>query len=173
MSSFLFWLMALFGGVRETWRINMNMPVIFCKQQLTYPMSSNTCRAKPTTYSSRAVIPYICMMFLHACSLSPTPSSPSGAMHAVCADGGELRDRSAGGEKAAPLFSGHIAGGTHHAFSDRGEGFCVFSDIAVSCLCVGLFVRCGLNFRFLLFLGCPSLSEAGLNRTESKACLLL
>jgi Histone deacetylase domain len=24
------------------------------------------------------------------------------------------------------------AGGTHHAFADRGEGFCVFNDIAVS-----------------------------------------
>jgi len=28
--------------------------------------------------------------------------------------------------------SGHIAGGTHHAFYDYGEGFCVFSDIAVA-----------------------------------------
>jgi len=26
----------------------------------------------------------------------------------------------------------HVAGGTHHAFYDRGEGFCVFSDIAVA-----------------------------------------
>ncbi len=26
----------------------------------------------------------------------------------------------------------HLAGGTHHAFYDRGEGFCVFSDIAVA-----------------------------------------
>ena len=25
-----------------------------------------------------------------------------------------------------------LAGGTHHAFADRGEGFCVFNDIAVS-----------------------------------------
>lgn len=25
-----------------------------------------------------------------------------------------------------------VAGGTHHAFADRGEGFCVFNDIAVS-----------------------------------------
>ncbi|CAM9445002.1 unnamed protein product [Pylaiella littoralis] len=55
-----------------------------------------------------------------------------GAMHAVCAGGGELRDRLAGGGKVPPLFSGHIAGGTHHAFWDRGEGFCVFSDIAVA-----------------------------------------
>jgi acetoin utilization deacetylase AcuC-like enzyme len=30
------------------------------------------------------------------------------------------------------LFSAHVAGGTHHAFRDRGEGFCVFSDIAVA-----------------------------------------
>jgi acetoin utilization deacetylase AcuC-like enzyme len=28
--------------------------------------------------------------------------------------------------------SGHIAGGTHHAFADRGEGFCVFNDLAVA-----------------------------------------
>ena len=27
--------------------------------------------------------------------------------------------------------SGNIAGGTHHAFKDRGEGFCLFNDIAV------------------------------------------
>lgn len=30
------------------------------------------------------------------------------------------------------LWSAHVAGGTHHAFYDRGEGFCVFSDIAVA-----------------------------------------
>jgi acetoin utilization deacetylase AcuC-like enzyme len=26
----------------------------------------------------------------------------------------------------------NLAGGTHHAFADRGEGFCVFNDIAVA-----------------------------------------
>ena len=26
----------------------------------------------------------------------------------------------------------HLAGGTHHAFSDHGEGFCVFNDVAVA-----------------------------------------
>jgi acetoin utilization deacetylase AcuC-like enzyme len=43
------------------------------------------------------------------------------ATHAVCQPG-----------DMTPRFSGHIAGGTHHAFPDRGEGFCVFSDIAVA-----------------------------------------
>jgi len=33
---------------------------------------------------------------------------------------------------SSPRVSGHLAGGTHHAFRDRGEGFCVFSDIAVA-----------------------------------------
>jgi acetoin utilization deacetylase AcuC-like enzyme len=32
----------------------------------------------------------------------------------------------------AARVSGHFAGGTHHAFYDRGEGYCVFSDIAVA-----------------------------------------
>mmetsp|Transcript_8872 Transcript_8872/g.20145 ORF Transcript_8872/g.20145 Transcript_8872/m.20145 type:complete len:396 (-) Transcript_8872:19-1206(-) len=31
-----------------------------------------------------------------------------------------------------PNWGAHIAGGTHHAFSDFGEGFCIFSDIAVA-----------------------------------------
>ncbi len=26
----------------------------------------------------------------------------------------------------------HLAGGTHHAFADHGQGFCVFNDVAVS-----------------------------------------
>jgi acetoin utilization deacetylase AcuC-like enzyme len=33
---------------------------------------------------------------------------------------------------ARPRVAGHIAGGTHHAFADRGEGYCVFNDIAVA-----------------------------------------
>jgi acetoin utilization deacetylase AcuC-like enzyme len=50
-----------------------------------------------------------------------------------------LRSRAAvGGTCAAAAvaleqgFAGNLAGGTHHAFSDHGEGFCVFNDIAVS-----------------------------------------
>jgi acetoin utilization deacetylase AcuC-like enzyme len=31
------------------------------------------------------------------------------------------------------FFAGHVAGGTHHAFYDYGEGFCIFNDIAVAC----------------------------------------
>ena len=42
------------------------------------------------------------------------------AMHAVCRPGSVAR------------FAGHIAGGTHHAFADRGEGYCVFNDISVA-----------------------------------------
>src|SRR5207247_10047158 len=35
---------------------------------------------------------------------------------------------------AAPAFSvaANLAGGTHHAFRDRGEGYCVFNDVAVA-----------------------------------------
>jgi acetoin utilization deacetylase AcuC-like enzyme len=34
-----------------------------------------------------------------------------------------------GGE---PGVSANLAGGTHHAFRDRGEGYCVFNDVAVA-----------------------------------------
>jgi acetoin utilization deacetylase AcuC-like enzyme len=33
---------------------------------------------------------------------------------------------------AGPGVSVNLAGGTHHAFADRGEGFCVFNDVAVA-----------------------------------------
>ena len=57
-----------------------------------------------------------------AASVERSLSSVGGtvaAARAVCSAGG-------------PPVAGHIAGGTHHAFADRGEGFCVFSDIAVA-----------------------------------------
>src|SRR2546428_3256988 len=42
----------------------------------------------------------------------------------------------AGGPEGAALRStavaANLAGGTHHAFRDRGEGFCVFNDVAVA-----------------------------------------
>ena len=31
-----------------------------------------------------------------------------------------------------PAWAAHVAGGTHHAFYDYGEGFCIFSDMAVA-----------------------------------------
>jgi acetoin utilization deacetylase AcuC-like enzyme len=46
--------------------------------------------------------------------------------------------RAVGGTCAAVRFAldegiaMNLAGGTHHAFSDRGEGFCVFNDVAVA-----------------------------------------
>ncbi len=45
---------------------------------------------------------------------------------------------SAGGTLAASRValaesvSVHLAGGTHHAFPDSGQGFCVFNDVAIS-----------------------------------------
>lgn len=29
-------------------------------------------------------------------------------------------------------LAANIAGGTHHAYADKGGGFCVFNDVAVS-----------------------------------------
>ncbi len=50
----------------------------------------------------------------------------------------ERARRSVGGTIAASRVAldegsaANLAGGTHHAFADRGEGFCVFNDIAVA-----------------------------------------
>mmetsp|Transcript_2046 Transcript_2046/g.5392 ORF Transcript_2046/g.5392 Transcript_2046/m.5392 type:complete len:460 (-) Transcript_2046:338-1717(-) len=82
------------------------------------------------------------------------PWSPSGVDRALSSVGGtvaaasavceEIRQRRRNMQKEhikedegncddrAPVWSAHVAGGTHHAFADRGEGFCVFSDIAVA-----------------------------------------
>src|SRR4029077_21095111 len=50
-----------------------------------------------------------------------------------------LRSRAAVGGTCAAAeralvegIGGNLAGGTHHAFPDHGEGYCVFNDIAVS-----------------------------------------
>lgn len=39
-----------------------------------------------------------------------------------------------GAARAATVagYAANLAGGTHHAFADRGEGFCVFNDVAVA-----------------------------------------
>jgi acetoin utilization deacetylase AcuC-like enzyme len=50
----------------------------------------------------------------------------------------ERSRRSVGGTVAAAEAaledgaSANLAGGTHHAYADRGEGFCVFNDVAVA-----------------------------------------
>jgi acetoin utilization deacetylase AcuC-like enzyme len=50
----------------------------------------------------------------------------------------ERARRSVGATIAAALaaldegIAANLAGGTHHAFADRGEGFCVFNDVAVA-----------------------------------------
>ncbi|HSM60127.1 MAG TPA: histone deacetylase, partial [Longimicrobiales bacterium] len=50
----------------------------------------------------------------------------------------ERSRRSVGGTIAAARaaleegVAANLAGGTHHAFPDRGEGFCVFNDVAVA-----------------------------------------
>ncbi len=50
----------------------------------------------------------------------------------------ERSRRSVGGTLAAATaalaegVAANLAGGTHHAFADRGEGFCVFNDVAVA-----------------------------------------
>src|SRR5580765_811855 len=35
----------------------------------------------------------------------------------------------AGARRLQPSVSANLAGGTHHAFRDRGEGYCVFNDV--------------------------------------------
>jgi len=42
------------------------------------------------------------------------------------------REALGGGRNGAPRVSANLAGGTHHAFRDRGEGYCVFNDVAVA-----------------------------------------
>ena len=41
----------------------------------------------------------------------------------------------------------NLSGGTHHAFPDRGEGFCVFNDVAVA---VQVLMNEGMDRRFLI-----------------------
>jgi acetoin utilization deacetylase AcuC-like enzyme len=65
----------------------------------------------------------------------------------------ERSKRSVGGTIAAAFSAledgaaANLAGGTHHAFADRGEGFCVFNDVAVAARALqaeGGVTRCGV-----------------------------
>jgi acetoin utilization deacetylase AcuC-like enzyme len=75
------------------------------------------------------------------------PWSPRGVDRALSSTGGTVaaargaveetlrrrqEERPPRGPPPPPCWAAHVAGGTHHAFRDRGEGFCVFSDIAVA-----------------------------------------
>ncbi len=40
--------------------------------------------------------------------------------------------------EAGPRCAANLAGGTHHAFADRGEGFCLFNDGVVAARALGL-----------------------------------
>jgi acetoin utilization deacetylase AcuC-like enzyme len=42
------------------------------------------------------------------------------------------RDALDGARRRQAGVSANLAGGTHHAFRDRGEGYCVFNDVAVA-----------------------------------------
>ena len=57
------------------------------------------------------------------------PWSPADG-RALAALGGSASTRLA--PRCRTASSANLAGGTHHAFPDRGEGYCVFNDVAVA-----------------------------------------
>ena len=57
------------------------------------------------------------------------PWSPELVVRSRAAVGGTC---AAAARALAEGIGGNLAGGTHHAFADHGEGYCVFNDIAVS-----------------------------------------
>jgi acetoin utilization deacetylase AcuC-like enzyme len=59
------------------------------------------------------------------------PWSQASVDRSLSSTGGTVAAARAVCEKGV-VFAGHLAGGTHHSFADRGEGFCVFNDIAVA-----------------------------------------
>lgn len=66
-------------------------------------------------------------------SLSSVGGTVAAARDVVRAmSGGGKRDDDDDDPSRRPRWAAHVAGGTHHAFYDYGEGFCVFSDIAVA-----------------------------------------
>ncbi len=57
------------------------------------------------------------------------PWSPEFARRTLASAGGTVAAAEQGLKEG---IAGNLAGGTHHAFGDYGEGFCVFNDIAVA-----------------------------------------
>jgi acetoin utilization deacetylase AcuC-like enzyme len=57
------------------------------------------------------------------------PWSPSLVQRSFYAVGGTI---AAANSSLEDGFSSNLAGGTHHAFAERGEGFCVLNDVAIA-----------------------------------------
>jgi acetoin utilization deacetylase AcuC-like enzyme len=57
------------------------------------------------------------------------PFTPALLLNARAAVGGTLAAARCALEDG---LSGNLAGGTHHAFADHGEGYCLFNDVAVA-----------------------------------------
>ena len=57
------------------------------------------------------------------------PWSPALVERAYRAVGGTVESARAALDMGVAM---NLAGGTHHAFADRGEGFCVFNDVAIA-----------------------------------------
>jgi len=62
------------------------------------------------------------------------PWSTASVNRSLSSTGGTIAATRAVCEVPGTSVAGHLAGGTHHAFADRGEGYCVFNDIAVAAL---------------------------------------
>lgn len=62
------------------------------------------------------------------------PWSRASVERSLSSTGGTIAAARAVCESPSTMLAGHLAGGTHHAFADRGEGYCVFNDIAVAAL---------------------------------------
>ncbi|OEU15748.1 Arginase/deacetylase, partial [Fragilariopsis cylindrus CCMP1102] len=59
-------------------------------------------------------------------------SSVGGTLAAACFSSSSTGSDDVVSDQYSPCWAAHIAGGTHHAFYDYGEGFCIFSDMAVT-----------------------------------------
>lgn len=59
------------------------------------------------------------------------PWSPQLVQRSLASVGGTIAAARSALEGGCGI-AGNLAGGTHHAFADRGEGFCVFNDLAIT-----------------------------------------
>lgn len=86
--------------------------------------------------------PHYVQNFIHGHNQTPQelrnvgfPWSPAGVQRAQSSVGGTVAAAChvcCESNSSQLRWAAHVAGGTHHAFYDRGEGFCVFSDMAVA-----------------------------------------